>query len=83
MSDIIINIKQCEKHMGSSYPTIKRLMEEEGFPYIKTGPRTYKFSAAAIAEWMNERNRNRDYSTIEASDLDAGRKSAERLRGVR
>ena len=81
MSDIIINIKRCEEHMGSSYPTIKRLMEEEGFPYIKTGKRTYKFSAAAIAEWMNERNRNRDYRDINEADLDAGRKSAEKLRG--
>ena len=81
MNDVIGSIKECELYIKSSYPTLRKFMEDGGLPYTKLGPRSYKFSKAAISAWLNERNANRDYSEINVADLDAGRKSAEKLRG--
>jgi len=81
MSDIIGNKKECVEYLKSSYPTLKKFMENGGMPYTKLGPRSFKFSKAAIAEWMNSHNVNRDYRDINQTDLEAGRKAAEKLRG--
>lgn len=51
-----LTMKELTKVVKMSETTIRKLMNEEGFPFNRPGARNLRFSRAAVNEWMR-RNR--------------------------
>ena len=48
----VMNLEEVASFLGVSAATIKRLIEEDGFPCRKVGER-YLFGLRAVVDWIN------------------------------